>query len=172
MGYRIEVRGPERPALIGLRIGSQGSSAVETALGLALPPPAGRASRSGFVTVFGLGPDEWLIRTAPEEEEEWCARLNEAAAGSFSAVVLVSDAWRVFTISGPDTLEVLAQGTGVDVHPSVFPAGCAVRAGFARITALIHRRDDRASFDVYVDSALERYAGQWLEAAVGNRGSG
>ena len=171
MDYRVEVRGPERPTLIGLRIGSQGSLAVETALGLPLPP-AGRASRSGSVTVFGLGPDVWLIRTAPEEEEEWRARLKEAVAGSFSAVVLVSDAWRVFTISGPDTLEVLAQGTGVDVHPSVFPAGHAVRAGFARITALLHRRDDRASFDVYVDSALERYAGQWLEAAVGNRGSG
>ena len=172
MGYRVEVSGPERPALIGLRIGSQESPAVERVLDVALPRPAASASGNGSVTVFGLGPDEWLIRTAPEEEFEWLRALERAVAGSFSAVVLVSDAWRVFTVTGPDALDVLAQGTAVDVHPSVFPAGRAVRAAFARITALIHRLDDRPSFDVYVDSALERYAGHWLEAAVGNRGSG
>ena len=82
-------------------------------------------------------------------------------------MVLVSDAWRVFTVTGPDALDVLAQATGVDVHPSVFPTGRAVRAGFARISALIHRVDDRPSFDVYVDASLARYAGLWLESAVG-----
>ena len=172
MGYRVEVGGPVRPALISLRIGSEGLPAVERALGVALPGPAGLASDNGTVTVFGLGPDEWLVRIAPEEEEDWLARLEAAAAGSFSAVVLVSDAWSVFTVTGSDTLDVLAQAIGMDVHPSAFPTGRAVRAGFARISALVHRLDDRPSFEVYVDASLARYAGRWIESAIGGGRSG
>ena len=145
---------------------------MERVLGVALPRPSGLVSGNGSLMVFGLGPDEWLVRVAPDEEDEWLARLEEAAAGSSSAVVLVSDAWCVFTVTGPDTLDVLAQATGVDVHPSVFPAGRAVRAAFARISALIHRLDDRPTFQVYVDSSLARYAGRWFESAIGGGCSG
>ena len=172
MGYRVEVGGPVRPALVSLRVGAKTSPAVEAALGVALPRPAGLASGNGAVTVFGLGPDEWLVRVPPDGEEHWLERLEAAAAGSFAAAVLVSDAWSVFTVTGPDALDVLAQSTGVDVHPSAFPDGRAVRAGFAGISALIHRLDDRPSFDVYVDSSLARYAGRWLESAIGSGCSG
>lgn len=172
MGYRVEVAGPVRPALVSLRVGAEGSPAVEAVLGVALPRPAGLATRNGSVTVFGLGPDEWLVRVPPDEERHWLARLEAAAAGSFAAAVLVSDAWSVFTVTGPDTLDVLAQSTGVDLHPSVYPDGRAVRAGFAGISALMHRIDDRPSFDVYVDSSLARYAGRWLESAIGDRRAG
>ena len=168
LGYRVEIGGPERPALISLRVDAERAPAVERTLGAALPRPTGLAPRIGSVTVFGLGPDEWLVRVSPDEEEAWLARLEEAAGGSFSAVVLVSDAWRVFTLAGPGSLDVLSQATGVDLHPSRFPTGRAVRAAFARITALMHRVDDRPSFDVYVDASLARYAGRWMEWAVGN----
>ena len=95
--------GPERPALISLRVGAEGLPAVERALGVTAPRPAGLVSGNGSVTVFGLAPDEWLIRTGWDEEEGWMAKLEEATAASLSAVVLVSDAWRVFTIAGPAT---------------------------------------------------------------------
>ena len=167
MGYQAEMSGPERPALIGVRVDAAGLRAVEQALGVILPEPAGLASGNRWVTVFGLGPDEWLIRTRPDEEEDWLAKLKAAAAGAFSAVVLVSDAYRVFTITGPEALDVLAQATGVDIHPSTFPTGRAMRAGFARISALIHRLDDRPSLDVYVDASLARYAGRWIDSAIG-----
>ena len=192
MGYQAVVSGPERPALISLRTNTAGLPAVERALGLTAPRPAGLtwnktavphpftgwprtrprqrsplASESASVTMFGLGPDEWLIRTKLDEEEYWFAKLVEATAATFSAVVLVSDAWRVFTIAGPETLEVLAQSTGADVHPSACPTGRALRTAFAGTSALIHRIDDRPAFDVYVDAALARYAGRWIESATG-----
>lgn len=168
MGYRVDIGGPERRALISLRVGAAGMQAVEQALGVRLPEPAGPVSGDGTVTVFGLGPDDWLVRVSPYDEEAWLAGLEEAAAGSFSAVVLVSDAWRVFTLTGSGSLDVLSQATGVDLHPSRFPTGRAVRAAFAGITALIHRFDDRPSFDVYVDASLARYAELWMDSAVGN----
>ena len=163
--------GPVRPALISLRIGAEGLPAVERALGVAAPRPCGLAAVNESVAMFALGPDEWLIRTGPDEEERWLAKLAEAVADSFSAVVLVSDAWRVFTVTGPETLDVLAQATGVDLHTSVFPTGRAVRAAFARIAAIIHRLDDRPAFDVYVDASVARYAQRWIESAIGRGGS-
>ena len=170
MGYQAEMSGPVRPALISLRIGADGLPAVERALGVAAPRPSGLAAVNGSVAVFALGPDEWLIRTGPDEEERWLAKLEEAAAASFSAVVLVSDAWRVFTVTGPGALDVLAQATGVDVHPSAFPTGRAARAAFARIAAVIHRFDDGPAFDIYVDASVERYARGWIESAIGGGG--
>ena len=163
--------GPVRPSLISLRIGAGGLPAVERVLGIAAPRPSGLAAVNGSVAMFALGPDEWLIRTGSDEEERWLAKLDKAAAASFSAVVLVSDAWRVFTVTGPDTLDVLAQVTGVDLHPSVFPTGRVVRAAFARIAAVIHRLDDRPAFDLYVDASVARYAQQWIESAIGGGGS-
>ena len=162
--------GPVRPALISLRIGADGLPAVERVLGIAAPRPSEPAAVNASVAVFALGPDEWLIRTGPDEEERWFAKLEEAAADSFSAVVLVSDAWRVFTVAGPGTLDVLAQATGVDLHPSAFPTGRVVRAAFARIAAVIHRLDDRPAFDIHVDASVARYAQRWTESAIG-RGS-
>ena len=172
MGYQAEMSGPVRPALISLRIGAEGLPAVERTLGVAAPRPCGLAAVNGSVAVFALGPDEWLIRTGPDEEERWLAKLEEAAAASFSAVVLVSDAWRVFTVTGPGTLDVLAQATGVDLHPAVFPTGRVVRAAFARIAAVIHRLDDRPAFDLYVDASVARYAQRWIDSAIGGGSRG
>ena len=171
MGYRAEMSGPARPALISLRIGAEGLPAVEGALGIAAPRPSGPAAVNGSVAVFALGPDEWLVRTGPDEEERWLSKLEEAAAASFGAVVLVSDAWRVFTVTGPGALDVLAQATGVDLHPDAFPTGRVVRAAFARIAAIIHRIDDRPAFDIYVDASVARYAQRWIASAIGRGGS-
>ena len=171
MGYRAEMSGPVLPALISLRVGAGGLPAVERALGIAAPRPFGPAALNGSVAVFALGPDEWLIRTEPDEEERWLAKLDEATATSFSAVVLVSDAWRVFTVTGPETLDVLTQATGVDLHPAVFPTGRVVRAAFARVAAVIHRLDDRPAFDIYVDATVARYAQRWIESAIVGGGS-
>ena len=167
MGYRIRVSGPGSASLVNLRATAPGAAAFASALGLALPRPSGPAATDGSIVVFGLGPDEWLVRTPAGEEEPWLLRLEAAAAHAFASAVLVSDAYRVFSLRGPDTLDVLAQATGVDLHPSAFPTGRATRAAFARISAIFHRTGDRPSFDLYVDRALARYAERWIEAASG-----
>ena len=173
MGYSVEVSGPERPALISVRTEGEGLPAVEQALGVRVPRAAVEpVSANDSLSVFRVGPDEWLVRTGLDEEGDRFATLDAALTRSAGAAILVSDAYRVFTIAGSETLDVLAQATGVDIHPSVFPAGRAVRAAFARTDALLHRVDDRPAFDIYVDATLARYAAQWIEAAIGGRPAG
>ena len=168
MAYRVTLDGPERVPLINLRAKAPGRAVIESVLGVPLPAPSGLAAGNAALLVFGLGPDEWLLRTPARQEEEWRTRLEDALRTTFAAAVLVSDAYRVFRIAGPDAPDVLAQLTGVDLNPEeAFPSGRATRAAFAKVSAILHRADDRPSFDVYVDSALTRYAAKWLEAASG-----
>ena len=168
MSYRIALDTPERVSLINLRARASGRAAIESVLGFALPAPSGLAAGGARVLAFGLGPDEWLLKTPLEEEDEWLCRLEDALAASFASAVLVSDAYRVLRIAGPDTLDVLAQATGVDLDPEAFPTGRATRAAFAKTSAILHRVDDRPAFDLYVDSALAAWVAKWLEAASGS----
>ena len=167
MSYRITLSGPERASLINLRARAAGRAAIESALGLGLPAPSGLAAGDASVLVFGLGPDEWLLRTPLPEEDMWLTRLEEALSSFLASAVLVSDAYRVFRVAGPDCLDVLAQATGVDLDPRGFRTGRATRAAFAKVSAILHRVDDQPSFDLYVDSSLSAYVSRWLETASG-----
>ena len=167
MSYRITLSTPERPALINLRARGEGRDALAVALGLDLPAPSGVAAVRDSLLVIGLGPDEWLLRVHPTDEDEWLARLEEALSSTLASAVLVSDAYRVFRVAGPDCLDVLTQATGVDLDPGAFPAGRATRAAFAKVSALLHRTDERPAFDLYVDASLAAYVAKWLEAASG-----
>jgi len=167
VSYRVTLSAPERPALINLRARGEGRGALGAALDLELPAPSGIASVRDSILLFGLGSDEWLLRTPPRDEDEWLARLEEALSSFLASAVLVSDAYRVIRVAGPDCLDVLAQATGVDLDPGAFPAGRATRAAFAKVSAILHRVDERPAFDLYVDASLAAYVAKWLEAASG-----
>ena len=167
MPYRVTLHGPERASLINLRARAEARAAIESELGFALPAPSGPAAGNGGTLAFALGPDEWLLRTPLPDEDEWLRRLEAALAGRPGSAVLVSDAYGVLQVAGPDSVEVLAQATGVDLDPETFPTGYATRAAFAKVSAILHRLDDRPSFALYVDSALADYASRWLEVSSG-----
>ena len=171
MSYRVTLSGPERASLINLRARAAGRTAIESVLGFELPSPSGRAAGDADILVFGLGPDEWLLRTPISGEDEWLSRLEEALSGRLASAVLVSDAYRVLKVAGPDTLDVIAQASGADLDPEAFPTGRATRAAFAKVSAILHRVDERPSFDLYVDSSLADYAARWLEASSGRASS-
>ena len=171
MPYRVTLHGPERASLINLRARAQARAAIESELGFALPTPSGPSTGNGDTLTFALGPDEWLLRTPLPDEDEWLRRLEAALAGRPASAVLVSDAYGVLQVAGPDSLQVLAQATGVNLDPETFPTGYATRAAFAKVSAILHRVDDRPAFDIYVDSSLAVYAATWLEASSGGGSS-
>ena len=168
MSYRVTLSAPERASLINLRARREGRVALAAALGLGLPAPSGIAAVRDSIRVFGLGPDEWLLRTALQDEDEWLTRLEDALSSFPAGAVLVSDAYRVLQVVGPDTLDVLAQATGVDLDPGTFPTGRATQAGLAKVSAILHRVDEQPAFDLYVDSVVAVYVAQWLSAASGS----
>jgi len=101
-----------------------------------------------------LGPDEWLVIGALEED-------FPAAA----AAVDVSANCVCFELVGDDVEQVLAQGCSLDLHPSVFTPGRCAQTLLAKAQVILHRRDAE-TFRILVRPSYAPYLQMWLEDAI------
>jgi sarcosine oxidase subunit gamma len=177
-----EVAADEAPAKAGLVLGERAFlgklnlrgdgadegflGAVETALGFALPVDPNTAEGQGGAVALWLGPDEWLIVTPQGHEAAAAAALAAALAEIHASVVDVSDQRVVITLAGAMARSVLDKGTSLDLEPPAFgPIRCA-QTRLARAHVIIHQRDDRPAFDLYVDATFADYLWRWIESAA------
>jgi sarcosine oxidase subunit gamma len=131
-----------------LELESQVSVRGEPQPGFPLEPntTAGRA--------LWLGPDEWLVIGAHEED------FPDAAAA-----VDVSANRVCLELVGDDVEEVLAQGCLLDLHKSVFAPGRCAQTLLARAQVILHRRDAE-TFRILVRPSYAPYLRMWLEDAI------
>jgi sarcosine oxidase subunit gamma len=101
-----------------------------------------------------LGPDEWLVIGAREED------FPDAAAA-----VDVSANRVCFELVGDDVEDVLAQGCSLDLHPSVFAPGRCAQTLLAKAQVILHRRDAE-TFRILVRPSYAGYLRMWLEDAI------
>ena len=101
-----------------------------------------------------LGPDEWLVIGAREED------FPDAAA-----VVDVSANRVCFELVGDDVEHVLAQGCSLDLHSSVFAPGRCAQTLLAKAQVILHRRDAE-TFRILVRPSYAPYLRLWLEDAI------
>jgi sarcosine oxidase, subunit gamma len=104
--------------------------------------------------VLWLGPDEWLVLGAREQD------FPEAAAA-----VDVSANRVCFELAGEDVEDLLAQGCALDLHPSVFAPGRCAQTLLARAQVILHRPDER-TFRILVRPSFAPYLRAWLEDAI------
>jgi sarcosine oxidase, subunit gamma len=166
MTYRVELGTAGPFGLINVRAGLAARPLLEAALGATLPCVANTTSRTDNLTAFWLGPDEWLLRVPDGREQALAGTLRRGAASHHSAVTVVSDAYVSFHMAGPDVKSVLAQGTGIDIHPAVFMPGQCARVRFAKAQALIYYLDEPQGYHVYVARSYEQYLRLWLKRAL------
>lgn len=160
-GSQLSVRiDPELPA----------AAAVEQLIGVRLPR-AGRSASAAGVTVYWLGPDEWLIVGSAD-----AAALAQVLRPAGGAVVDVSGQRTVIELSGPYAREVLAKGCALDLHPRVVSAGFAAPTLLAHVPVVIAVQANgepalgsaaELSAAIYVRSTFARHLADWLlDAAV------
>ncbi|ESX60194.1 hypothetical protein X759_35995 [Mesorhizobium sp. LSHC420B00] len=119
--------------------------------------------------VVWSGPDRWLLLARNR------ARFPELLA-SLSANAAVSDQSQAFAalrLSGERVREVLAKGSMIDVHPSVFPVGAAALTSFARMGVQFWRIEDGpdgAAFEFLVERSMTRSFWSWFAASAGEFG--
>jgi sarcosine oxidase, subunit gamma len=101
-----------------------------------------------------LGPDEWLVVGAREED------FPDAAAA-----VDVSANRVCFELVGDDVEDVLAQGCSLDLHSSVFAPGRCAQTLLAKAQVILHRRDAE-TFRILVRPSYAPYLRLWLEDAI------
>src|SRR3546814_1606758 len=85
-------------------------AAAGNALDMVLPTEPDTTTASGGVTALWLGPDEWLLTSAPGEETRLATRLREALADIHAAVVDVTETSTVIRLSGRWARDVLEIG--------------------------------------------------------------
>jgi sarcosine oxidase subunit gamma len=156
--------------LLDLRLGAAETtarSAVEAALGFALPGEPNRATERDGLVALWLGPDEFLIVTPPGREEILGASLAAALAPYPAYVTDVSDGRTVIELGGHRARDVLAKGCSLDLHPRVFAPGQCAQSGLAKARIILRQIDDSPRYQLFVERSLAEYLFLWLIDAAG-----
>ncbi|BBK33690.1 sarcosine oxidase subunit gamma [Stella humosa] len=170
MSIRIEARDlriAEAPACRRLLLRARADDAVfadEVRWVFGIRPPAlpCTATENEHARCLWLDPTCWLVESGDREAELAFQRL---------APIEVTDARLVLTVEGRRARDLLAVGTGIDLHPAAFPPGRVVRTLFGRLGATLYLADAAPLlvaplFHLHVDRAAERWLADWLAAAV------
>ena len=134
------------------------------------PSTANRAASGQGLTALWLGPDEWLIVAAPGREKDLAAALRQVLTGQHAAVVDLSEARTVITVTGTRAREMLQKGTPLDLHPRAFEAGHCAQTGLSRANIILHQIDASPRYDVYVQNSFADYLWNWMERAAAEYG--
>ncbi|MCG8360286.1 MAG: hypothetical protein MI920_32390 [Kiloniellales bacterium] len=157
----------ERPfrGIVTLRgkAGDKGfATAVEGALGFALPVKANTTTGKDDTTALWLGPDEWWIVT-PGDGAQMAERLAEALQGQHGAVTDVSDSRTCLHVAGPKARDLIAKGCPLDLHPRVFGPGQCAQSLLGKAGVTLHQVSDEPAYDLYVLRSFAEYLWLWLE---------
>ena len=147
-----------RPAAAQAAIRGDGANAeflaaAEAALGVPLPVDSRIAQNDGALSIFRLGPDNWLA--VHDDDAAFGVRV-EGASG-FHGINLSSSRARL-RLEGAEARDLLSTGCRLDLRASAFPAGAFAQAPLGNATAIIHCQGDDA-FDIYI---ARSFAESWL----------
>jgi len=150
-----------------LRGGADVRAAAGSALGLAIPPTACRATVGADRAALWLGPDEWLLIAPETPPPGFGAALAEALERLAHSLVDVSHRQSALVVSGPQAATLLAAGCPLDLDASAFPAGMCTRTMLAKAEVVLWRTEPQV-FRVEVWRSFVAYVAQFLgEAARG-----
>jgi sarcosine oxidase subunit gamma len=158
----INIRGnPDNEALL---------EAVKAVLGTALPLEPNTVAEAGDVTIYWLGPDEWLAVMPGEREHEIAEALRKALDQFFAAVTVVSGGQTVIVLEGPGVRQVLARGSTLDLHPRVFAPGQCAQSIFGKAPFLIRQVTGAPRFELIVRRSFSDYVWLYLNDAARDDG--
>lgn len=110
---------------------------IAAALGFALPLEPLTSSSDGVASLLWLGPDEWMLTSAPDMGTSAAVSLAAALAGIHHQITDVSDYYTAIDLSGASSRELLMKLTTLDVHPRAFRHGMVTGAVFGCANATL-----------------------------------
>ncbi|MFT5115541.1 MAG: sarcosine oxidase subunit gamma [Parasphingorhabdus sp.] len=112
-------------------------SAVNSALGISLPLQPSTLVNSEGLTVYWLGPDEWLLRLQSTTSGSIVNSLKLAITDQIASLVDNSSGMTVIKVSGEFADYVLRQGMTFDIHPREFKLGQCAQTVMGKTNVLI-----------------------------------
>ena len=145
-------------------------AAVHGILGFALPLQPNSVARNENITVFWLGPNEWLIMVADGAAAAIMSALQRALHGQFFAVTEVSGGQTIVVLRGKHVRDVLAKGCSLDLHARSFGPGRCAQSHLAKAPILLHQLDDDPTFELILRRSFADYLWLWLLGAADEYG--
>ena len=163
MPYDVKTRKLAQPALFEIR-GPLDSVTQRCGPHLpAFPMTPNTRTAADDIEVYWLGRRRWLLRAPAAEEERLEGLFAPESVPADMSVVLVSDSYIFFEISGPGADQVMAIATPLDFGRAHPDAACFTQA--FGIRALFIKRRDRyefafeRSFEEMIEDCLARALG-------------
>ncbi|MFC0432856.1 sarcosine oxidase subunit gamma [Kutzneria buriramensis] len=158
----VDLREIALPRQVDLRVDPIAPAA--TRIGELLGTPLPVVPNTGSEAVLWLGPDEWLVFGASEDQ------LRTALGDTPGSVVDVSANRVVYELSGPDARDVLEQGCAIDLHPRAFGPGRCAQTMLARANVILHQVDAAPTYRLLVRPSFAGYLTSWLRDAMSAAG--
>jgi len=131
-----------------------------------LPTEANTLIKHGTLTVFWLGPDEWLIYCDIEQTEELSISLKNALSGIHHAVTDVSDYYTVLQLEGPEVITILSKGCPLNMNSYLFPPSSCAQTRFGHASVLLHKLNTVPAFNIQVRWSYTEYVWNYLVSAM------
>ena len=144
--------------------------AVSDVLSDGLPLVANTVTDVQGITMYWLGPDEWLIVTPGERRAAIEAELRKVLTGLRVAVTDVSGGQTVLQLHGAHVRDVLAKGCPIDLHPRAFSIGQCAQSHLAKAPILIGQIENQPYFELIFRRSFADYLWTWLETAAAEYG--
>ena len=144
--------------------------AVSDVFGDGLPLVANTVTDVQGITMYWLGPDEWLIVTPGERRAGIEAELRKVLTGLRVAVTDVSGGQTVLQLHGAHVRDVLAKGCPIDLHPRAFSIGQCAQSHLAKAPVLIGQIENQPYFELIFRRSFADYLWTWLEGAAAEYG--
>lgn len=162
----------ERAALAHLNLrGDPGDAgflaAAEGVLGCALPLAPNTFHEANGVRSYWLGPDEWLVVAAGEDEDELADALRAAFAGRHTAVTAVGHGQTMIVVGGLGARRLLAQGCPLDLHERSFGVGRCAQSHLVKAGVTLAQVSAEPVFELIVRRSFADYVWRWLQHTAG-----
>lgn len=144
--------------------------AVSDVLGDGLPIVSNTVTDVQGITMYWLGPDEWLIVTPDERRVPVDNGLRSAMRGMRFALTDVSGGQTVVVVRGAPVRDLLAKGCPLDLHPHAFDFGQCAQSHLAKAPILLRPLAGEPAFEIIVRRSFADYLWLWLEDAAAEYG--
>ena len=142
MGYQTTIKKLGLSTIFDIKGDASAASKRLSHLGLALPSEANTATENDGQHLCWVGEDHWLLLAPAEKENQLLDTLAPHHPAMDCRVVLVSDAYTFFEVTGNQADEILAIASPLDIRPINFPDNAATYSELFGIRSLIMRRQN------------------------------
>ena len=148
MGYQTTIQKQDLFAIFDIKGDASTAAKRVSHLGMSLPESANTATVKDGKHLCWVGEDHWLLLAPAEKETQLLGSLNPHDPALDCRVVLVSDAYTLFTVNGKQADDILAIASPLDTRRINFPDNASSFTELFGIRGLVLRRQNGYSIAV------------------------